>query len=116
MIKRPEGCRLLQGPFALPPTVALAKILSSRGARLTLTAQREHAAQIVKAVEDHKKASVFLSSAAIRRSLPMTFDAANKTMPQYSAAIYSNTAVGDQRFDMAGFDRAGGVMGLGPAG
>ncbi len=45
LIKHLAGCRLLQGPFALPPTVALAtKVLSSWGARLTWTAQREHAA------------------------------------------------------------------------
>ncbi len=29
MIRRTSGCRLLQGPFAVPPTVALAKVLSS---------------------------------------------------------------------------------------
>ena len=116
MIRCPARCRLLQGPFALPPTVALAKVLSSWGARLSWTAQREHAAQIVTAIEDHKGASVFLSSAAIRSSLPMSFAAVHKTMPQYSVAIYSNTAVGGYGFDMAGFDRAGSVMGLGPAG
>ena len=34
-IKRPSGCRLLQGPFAVPPTVALSKILLVWGTRLT---------------------------------------------------------------------------------
>jgi hypothetical protein len=59
MIKRPSGCRLLQGPLAVPPTVALSKVLSAWGARLTWTAQREYAAQIVKAVETHKAAASF---------------------------------------------------------
>ena len=57
-----------------------------------------------------------MSSAAILSSLPMFFAEVHKTMPQYSAAIYSNTAIGGQGFDMDGFDKAGGVMGLGPAG
>ena len=35
LIKRSSGCNLLQGPFAIPPTVALARILSCWGARLT---------------------------------------------------------------------------------
>jgi hypothetical protein len=34
MIRRPAGCRLLRGPFALPPTTAMAKVMSSWGARL----------------------------------------------------------------------------------
>ena len=51
MIKRPSGCRLLQGPLAVPPTVALAKVLSTWGTRLTWATQREYAAQIIKAVE-----------------------------------------------------------------
>ncbi len=52
---------LLQGPFAVPPTVALAKILSSWGARLTWTAQREYAARIIRAVETHKTVVDFLT-------------------------------------------------------
>ena len=32
MIRRPYGCRLLQGPFAVPPHVALVKVLSAWGA------------------------------------------------------------------------------------
>ena len=96
--------------------MALTKVLSSWGARLTWTAQREHAAEIVKAVENHKGANVFMSSDAILRSLPLPFPAVHMTMPQYSAAVFSNTAVGGEGFDMAGFDKAGGVMGLGPAG
>ena len=38
LIKRSSGCNLLQGPFALPPTVALAKVLSYWGTILTWTA------------------------------------------------------------------------------
>jgi hypothetical protein len=57
-----------------------------------------------------------MTSVAILRSLPLPFPAIHMTMPQFSAAIFSNTALGGQGFDMAGFDRAGGVMGLGPAG
>jgi len=60
LVKHPYGCRLLQGPFAVPPTVVLAKVLSAWGARLTWTAQREYAAQIIRAVETHKAASYFL--------------------------------------------------------
>ena len=53
MIKRPSGCRLLQGALTVPHTTALAKVLSAWGADLTWTAQREYAAQIIKAVESH---------------------------------------------------------------
>ena len=38
LIKRSSGCNLFQGPFALPPTFALAKVLSCWAARLTWTA------------------------------------------------------------------------------
>jgi len=116
LIKRPAGCRLLQGPFALPPTVALAKVLSSWGARLTWTAQREHAAQIVKVVEAHKGASVFMSSADTLNTAPQSYDAMHNTLPQYCDALCSNIGVVSQGFDRAGFDRAGGVIRLGPAG
>jgi hypothetical protein len=62
LMKRASGCRLLQGPFAVPPTVALAKVLSTWGARLAWAAQREHNAQIIKAVVNHMSATVFISS------------------------------------------------------
>ncbi len=67
LVKRPSGCRLLQGPFAVPPTVALAKVLSAWGARLTWTAQREYATQIIRAVETHKAASDFLETSVAPR-------------------------------------------------
>ena len=38
---------LLKGPFALSVNGALHKILNTWGSRLTWTAQREHASQIV---------------------------------------------------------------------
>ena len=47
MVTRPGGCALLQGPFALSINGALLKIPNTWGSRLTWTAQREHAAQIV---------------------------------------------------------------------
>jgi hypothetical protein len=47
LVTRPGGCSLLQGPFALSTNGALLKILNTWGSRLTWTAQREHAAQIV---------------------------------------------------------------------
>jgi hypothetical protein len=53
LIKRPSGYRLLHGPFAVPPNVALAKVLETWGSRLTRAAQRECAAQIVRAIQIH---------------------------------------------------------------
>ena len=64
MIMRPSGYRFLQGPFAEPPTVALAKVLSAWGARLTWADQREHAAQMIRAVEAHKTAATFIASSS----------------------------------------------------
>jgi len=54
LIKRPSRCRLLQGHFAIPPTVALAKVLEAWGSRLTWAAQREYEAQLVRAMQIHK--------------------------------------------------------------
>jgi hypothetical protein len=64
LIKRSTGCRLLQGPFAVPPSVALSKVLDSWGARLTWTSQKEHAAEVIRGVETHKVAAAFLNCAA----------------------------------------------------
>ena len=47
LVTRPGGCALLQGPFALSINGAFLKILNTWGSRLTWTAQREHAVQIV---------------------------------------------------------------------
>ncbi len=91
--------------------------MSSWGARrLTWTAQREHVAQIVKVVKAHKGASVFMSLAAILNPTHQSYDAMHNTLPQYSAAICNHTRAVSQEFDRAGFDRAGGVIEMGPAG
>jgi len=51
LVTMPRGCSLLQGPFALSINGALHKILNTWGSRLSWTAQREHAAQIVGALD-----------------------------------------------------------------
>ncbi len=51
LVTRSGGCSLLQGPFALYINGALHKILDTWGSRLAWTAQREHAAQIVGAMD-----------------------------------------------------------------
>ena len=51
LVTKPGGCSLLHGPFALSLDGALHKILNTWGSRLTWTAQREHAAQIVGAMD-----------------------------------------------------------------
>ena len=66
LIKRSSGCCLLQGPIAIPPKVALARVLSCRGSRLAWTAQRELAAHVIIGVESHKAAATFLRTAAVR--------------------------------------------------
>ena len=40
----------------------VAKVLSTWGARLTWAAQRDHVVQIIRSVEKHKAADVFISS------------------------------------------------------
>ena len=66
LIKRSSGCRLLQGPFAVPPSVALSKVLNCWGARLTWAAQKEHAAQGIRGMESRESAASFISFAAGR--------------------------------------------------
>jgi hypothetical protein len=61
LVTRPGGCSLLQGPFALSLNGALHKILNTWGSRLTWTAQREHAAQIVSAMDSFFASAHFLS-------------------------------------------------------
>jgi hypothetical protein len=55
------GCVLLQGPFALSINGALHKILNTWGSRLTWTAQRQHASQIVGAMDAFFAGTHFLS-------------------------------------------------------
>jgi hypothetical protein len=57
VVTRPEGCPLLQGPFALTHSGVLHKILRAWGSCLTWTAQREHASQIVKGMQSFYDAS-----------------------------------------------------------
>jgi hypothetical protein len=47
LVMRPTGCSIMSGPFALSLNGALRKILHIWGSRLTWTAQRQHAAQIL---------------------------------------------------------------------
>ena len=61
LVTRPGGCSLLQGPFAFSLNGALHKILNTWGSRLTWTAQREHAAQIVSAMDSFYASFHFLS-------------------------------------------------------
>ena len=49
MVTKPEGCSLLRGP--LTHTGALKKILRTWGARITWTAQREHAGRILRGMQ-----------------------------------------------------------------
>jgi hypothetical protein len=66
LTKRSSGCHLLQGPFAIPQTVALTKVLLCWGSRLTQTDQRELAAQVTRGVQAQKVVDAFLGTAALR--------------------------------------------------
>ncbi len=59
LVTKPEGCSLLRGPFALTHTGALQKIMRTWGARITWTAQREHAGQILKGMRAFHDAVAF---------------------------------------------------------
>ena len=60
-ITMPGGCSLLQGPFALSINGARHKILNTWASRLTWTAQTEHPAQIVGAMDAFYAGAHFLS-------------------------------------------------------
>ena len=62
VVSKPAGCSLMQGPFALTINGALRKIIHTWGSRLTWTAQREHAAQIVGGTESFHACASFGSS------------------------------------------------------
>ncbi len=116
MIKRPAGCRLLQGPFAVPPTVALGKIFATWGARLTWATQREHAAQIVRAVEIHKTAAAF-SASTIAHYAVGPGHSTGESVDHASRGSRDHSPDLDHDFDFGnGFDRAGGTFGGGSAG
>ena len=61
LVTRPGGCSLLQGPFALSINGTLHKILNTWGSRVTWTTQREHAAQIVRAMDAFYAGAHFLT-------------------------------------------------------
>ncbi len=67
LVKRSSDYCLLLGPFAVPPTVALYKVLNYLGARLTRVAHRkEHVAHVIRGIEALKAVAAFLYSAARR--------------------------------------------------
>ena len=103
LIKRSSGCSLLQGPFAVPPSVTLSKVLSSWGNRITWTAQRELAAQVIRGSEAHKSFAAFLSSAAVRGQ--------SSTVPERAGSRLAGT--GTTRLnDRTGFGTGGSPYGL----
>jgi hypothetical protein len=110
LIKRSSGCALLQGPFAVPPSVALSKVLSAWGNRITWTAQRELAAQVIRGTESHKSCSAFLSYTAA--------PGCGGSVPGGRAGSQHgwlpNCRTGWKDFGMAG-ERAGGVISQVPA-
>jgi len=54
LVLRPSGCCLLSGPSRQTPREATQSILRRWGARLTLVFEREHAAQILQAVDQFR--------------------------------------------------------------
>ena len=89
--------------------MALAKVLSAWGARLTWAAQREHAAEIIRFVEKHKVADVFISL-----SMPTVHGPAGlgpRTTRIWPGISQIVTGIGNR-----GFANAGGLNGRGPAG
>ena len=66
LVNNPSGCKLMMGPFALNMTSAFHKILNHWGFVLTWTAQREHAAQIVRGMESFYSSHAYLSSTGQR--------------------------------------------------
>jgi hypothetical protein len=60
MVTKPEGCSLLRGSFALTHSGALHKILRYWGSRLTWTALREHAGQIVRGLQAFYDSAAFV--------------------------------------------------------
>jgi hypothetical protein len=62
LVMRPNGCSLMSGPFALSLNEALKKFLFTWGAKLTWTAQRHHAAQILNGMDSFFANASFLSA------------------------------------------------------
>ena len=99
--------------------MALVKVLSAWGARLTRAAQREHAAQIIRSVEKHKAADAFISS-----SLPTVYGPSS-SLPTVQGpsglgpglvSIWPEISQVVKGIGNRGFIITGGVNGRGPAG
>jgi len=60
LVMRPNGCSIMSGPFDVSLNGALRKLLFTWGARLTWTAQRQHAAQILNGMESFFANASFL--------------------------------------------------------
>ena len=65
IIKRSSDYNLLQGSFAIPPTIALAKVLSCWGLRFAWIAQREFAANVIRGMKAYKVVAAFLCTAVV---------------------------------------------------
>ena len=88
--------------------MALAKVLSTWGSRLTRATQRKHAAQIIKVVESHKPVEAFISSATGHRT---AHPGSGDNQPGY--ADFSLDGNGADGMDDA---MTSGFIGQGPAG
>jgi hypothetical protein len=60
LVPKPDGCSLLQGPFPLTYSGSRHKILRTWGSRLTWSAQREHAGQLVKGIQFFYDSDAFI--------------------------------------------------------
>jgi hypothetical protein len=97
LIKRSSGCSLLQGPFVVPPSVALSKVLSSRGNKITWSAQRELVAQVIRGSEAHKSFEAFLSSTTVRGQFSLE--------PEWVGSLLAGTSTGGLPGGRAGGQR-----------
>jgi hypothetical protein len=66
LVKTSSVCNLMQDPFSLHRTLALAKVLVCWGSRFTWIVQRELAPQVIGEVESHEVDASFLSFAVGR--------------------------------------------------
>jgi hypothetical protein len=89
--------------------VALAKVLSARGARLTWAAHREDAAQIIRSLEKHKVAAAFISSSSPTIHGPT--GPGPRLAGIWPGISHVVTGIGNR-----GFANVGGEIGRGPAG
>jgi hypothetical protein len=61
VVTKPSGCSLMKGPFALSMKGAIRRILNAWGARVTWTAQRQHATHALHNMESFYSCASFLS-------------------------------------------------------